>query len=193
MGNGETTGTRLSKGNKGRACQVTLRASRSRISATQNWTISSWSGWSSLPSRPCTSSPQSCRNRRPSSSLFFSTSRVRARVRCREHPPLHTHLSVPYSKPRTCPPRHKLRYHVKNLRSLLDLFPWKNKVTTTTADSCKSFSLSLSQTVTECGRVHVSVETNSNKRISALGTTMWDFHIALRILQGVLINKISTL
>ena len=46
---------------------------------------------------------------------------------------------------------------VKNLRSLLDLFPWKNKVTTTTADSCKSFSLSLSQTVTECGRVHTQV------------------------------------
>ena len=43
---------------------------------------------------------------------------------------------------------------VKNLRSLLDLFPWKNTVTTDTADSCKSFSLSLSQTVTECGRVH---------------------------------------
>ena len=43
---------------------------------------------------------------------------------------------------------------VKNLRSLLDLFPWKNTVTTNTADSCKSFSLSLSQIVTECGRVH---------------------------------------
>ena len=46
---------------------------------------------------------------------------------------------------------------VKNLRSLLDLFPWKNTVTTNTADSCKSFSLSLSQTVTECGRVHTQV------------------------------------
>ena len=47
--------------------------------------------------------------------------------------------------------------HVENLRSLLDLFPWKNTVTTNTADSCKSFSLSLSQTVTECGRIHTQV------------------------------------
>ena len=46
---------------------------------------------------------------------------------------------------------------VENLRSLLDLFPWKNTVTTNTADSCKSFSLSLSQTVTDCGRVHTQV------------------------------------
>ena len=66
-------------------------------------------------------------------------------------------LSVPGFKPRTCPPRHKLRYYVENLRSLLDLFPWKNTVTTNTADSCKSFSPSLSQTVTECGRIHTQV------------------------------------
>ena len=58
-------------------------------------------------------------------------------------------------------------HYVENLRSLLDLFPWKNTVTTNTADSCKSFSLSLSQTVTPA---HASVETNSNKRIGVLGT-----------------------
>ena len=60
---------------------------------------------------------------------------------------------------------------VKNLRSLLDLFPWKNTVTTNTADSCKSFSLSLSQNSHGVRQSsHVSVETNSNKRISVLGT-----------------------
>ena len=92
-------------------------------------------------------------------------------MRCREHPPKHTHLSVPGFKPRTCPPRHKLRYHVENLRSLLDLFPWKNTVTTNTADSCKSFSLSLSQNSHGVRQSsHASVETNSNKRISVLGT-----------------------
>ena len=58
---------------------------------------------------------------------------------------------------------------VKNLRSLLDLFPWKNTVTTNTADSCKSFSLEPnSHGVRQSS--HVSVETNSNKRISVLGT-----------------------
>ena len=79
----------------------------------------------------------------------------RTRVRCREHPPLHTHLSVP---PRTCPPRHKLRYHVKKLKVPPRPFPLEeHSHCTTIADSCKSFSLSLSQTVTECGRVHTQV------------------------------------
>ena len=60
---------------------------------------------------------------------------------------------------------------MKNLRSLLDLFPWKNKVTTTTADSCKSFFTQLEPNVHGVRQSsHVSVETNSNKRISVLGT-----------------------
>ena len=64
-----------------------------------------------------------------------------------------------------------LKTAVENLRSLLDLFPWKNTVTATTADSCKSFSLSLSQNSHGVRQSsHVSVETNSNKRISVLGT-----------------------
>ena len=53
---------------------------------------------------------------------------------------------------------------MKNLKSLLDLFPWKNKVTTTTV------SLSLSQTVTECGRVHTQVWKRIQTNELALGT-----------------------
>ena len=72
--------------------------------------------------------------------------RVGTRVRCREHPAIHTHFSVPRSKPRTCPPRHKLRYHVKNLRSLLDLFPWKNTVTTIHPDQLDMVQFCVAET-----------------------------------------------
>ena len=92
-------------------------------------------------------------------------------MRCREHPPLHTHLSVPCSKPRTCPPRHKLRYHVKNLRSLLDLFPLEELSHYNHSGHLQVFFTQLEPNVHGVRQSsHVSVETNSNKRISVLGT-----------------------
>ena len=105
----------------------------------------------------------------PPSSLF-STSRVRTRVRCREHPLKHppfcswfqtTDLS---SKIQAPPPRGKLKVPPRPF--LLEEHSHNKH-----SGSCKSFSLSLSQTVTECGRIHTQVwKANSNKRRSVLGT-----------------------
>ena len=67
--------------------------------------------------------------------------------------------------------RTNLRSPVENLRSLLDLFPWKNTVTTNYSGQLQVFFTQLepnSHGVRQ--NSHASVETNSNKRISVLGT-----------------------
>ena len=60
--------------------------------------------------------------------------------------PRHANNTVSSTRNLTCTGRTR-----EKLKVPLDLFPWKQQVT---ADSCKSFSLSLEPKVAECLRVH---------------------------------------